>query len=80
MTSTVKSLAHLSNASWTEQLQFERLASVSPTSAQGGTVATSGPWVFYTPPGGFTNSDSFTYVIADSGALQATGSVSIARL
>ena len=34
-------------------------------------------WVFYTPPTGFTNSDTFSYVIADPGGLQATGLVSV---
>jgi hypothetical protein len=53
------------------------LSSVSPTSTEGGTVVVSGAWVLYTPPTGFTNSDSFAYVIADSGGLQATGSVSV---
>jgi hypothetical protein len=51
--------------------------SASPTSTNGGTVAVSGNWVFYTPPQGFTNSDTFSYVIQDSGGLQATGLVSI---
>jgi hypothetical protein len=53
------------------------LNSVSATSAAGGTVVSHGKWISYNPPGGFTNSDSFSYVIADSGGLQATGSVSI---
>lgn len=51
--------------------------SVSPASAAGGTVVVTNNWVFYAPSPGFTNSDSFSYVIADSGGLQATGSVSI---
>ncbi len=51
--------------------------SASPTSTNGGTVAVSGNWIFYTPPQGFTNSDTFSYVIQDSGGLQATGLVSI---
>lgn len=51
--------------------------SVSPASAGGGTVVVANNWVFYAPSPGFTNSDSFSYVIADSGGLQATGSVSI---
>jgi hypothetical protein len=45
------------------------LSAVGPTSAAGG--------VIYNPPAGFTNADSFSYVIANSGGLQATGSVSV---
>lgn len=56
------------------------IVSVSSTSAAGGTVAVSGPWIRYTPSAGFTNSDSFSYVIADTGGLQATGSVSVVVL
>jgi hypothetical protein len=54
------------------------LSSVTPISAAGGTVVVSNTWVFYTPPAGFTNPDAYSYVIADTGGLQATGSVSIA--
>jgi hypothetical protein len=52
--------------------------SVSATSMSGGTNVLQGNWVFYQPPSGFTNSDSFSYVIRDSSGLQATGSVSVA--
>ncbi len=52
--------------------------SAGPASAAGGTVTVAGGWINYTPPAGFTNADSYTYVIADSGGLQATGTVSIA--
>jgi hypothetical protein len=51
--------------------------SVSPTSAAGGAVVATNKWVFYTPPSGFTNSDTLSYVVADSFGLQATGSVSV---
>jgi hypothetical protein len=51
--------------------------SVSATSAQSGAVATNSGWVFYTPPAGYTNTDSFSYVATDGG-LQATGSVAVA--
>jgi len=54
------------------------LTSVVPTSVGGGAVIASNNWVFYTPPPGFTNSDNFSYVIADGYGLQATGSVSVA--
>ena len=52
--------------------------SANPMSANGGTITRQGNWIFYQPPPGFTNADSFTYVIADSGGLQTTGSVSVA--
>lgn len=54
--------------------------SVSATSASGGAITVQDGWILYEPPVGFTNSDSFSYVIADSGGLQATGSVSITVL
>jgi hypothetical protein len=53
------------------------LVSVGATSAAGGTVVMHGKWISYNPPPGFTNADSFTYVIADKDGLTATGSVSI---
>ena len=53
------------------------LQSVSPTSAQGGTVVVNGLWIFYTPPAGFTNADSFTYVVVDTFGFVATGNVLI---
>ena len=55
-------------------------SSVNATSAGGGTVAVSGLWIRYTPLPGLTNSDSFSYVLADSGGLQATGLVSVTIL
>jgi autotransporter-associated beta strand protein len=54
--------------------------SVSATSASGGTNVVHGVWISYAPPAGFTNADSFSYIIADSGGLQATGTVSITIL
>ena len=54
--------------------------SVSPVSAAGGTVLVQGSWIDYEPPAGFTNADSYSYVMADSGGLLATGIVSIAIL
>ena len=53
------------------------LYSVSAASVQGGIIATNLGWVFYTRPAGYTNADSFSYVITD-GSLQATGSVAVA--
>jgi hypothetical protein len=51
--------------------------SVSAASAAGGTVSQSGDWVFYTPPAGFTNADSFTYVVSDDLGEFATGTVAV---
>jgi len=42
--------------------------SVSPSSTQGGNITRSGDGLFYTPPAGFTNEDSFTYTISDGHA------------
>jgi subtilase family serine protease len=53
------------------------LVSAGPTSTNGGSVVVTNNWIFYTPQPGFTNSDSFSYVIQDSGGAQATGLVSI---
>jgi hypothetical protein len=53
------------------------LVSAGPTSAQGGTVTTNGSWIFYTPPPGFTNADSFTYTISDGRGAPVTGSVMV---
>jgi len=53
------------------------LESISSTSAAGGVVSLEGQWVHYTPPPGYTNSDSFTYVIRDGRGGTATGTVSI---
>ncbi|MBI5383957.1 MAG: Ig-like domain repeat protein [Verrucomicrobia bacterium] len=55
-----------------------QLLAVSATSANGGAVTRNGDWVFYTPPAGFTNQDSFTYTIAESHGAQATGTVIVA--
>jgi len=55
------------------------LSSVSAASAQGGIVTTNFGWFFYMRPAGFTNADSFAYVITD-GSLQATGAVAVAMV
>ncbi|MEP6662678.1 MAG: YDG domain-containing protein, partial [Verrucomicrobiota bacterium] len=54
------------------------LVSVNPASGAGGTIVMQNGWVIYAPPVGFTNADTFSYVIADGLGLQATGVVSIA--
>jgi hypothetical protein len=53
------------------------LVAVDATSAAGGLVTRLGQWICYVPPAGFTNSDSFSYVITNRSGLTATGSVSI---
>jgi hypothetical protein len=34
--------------------------------------------VFYTPPAGFTNADSFTYTVTDNYGISATGTITVA--
>jgi hypothetical protein len=51
------------------------LDSVTPASANGGTVALNAGVVTYTPPAGFTGSDSFSYTISDGNGGTATASV-----
>jgi subtilisin-like proprotein convertase family protein len=50
---------------------------VNPTSTAGGTLIQSNGWVFYTPPTGFTNDDSFTYIVSDGFGAFATGTVEV---
>ncbi len=54
------------------------LVSVNPTGDFGGTITNQGKWICYQPLPGFTNSDSFSYVVADDFGLQTTGVVAIA--
>ncbi len=54
--------------------------SASSTSASNATISVSGRWVFYTPPAGFTNADSFTYTVTDAYGGSATGIVTVAIL
>ncbi len=51
---------------------------VSSVSASNATITVSGGWVFYTPPAGFTNADSFTYTVNDGYGGSATGTVTVA--
>ena len=53
------------------------VVSVSPASANGGTVALGGGLLTYTPPAGFMGVDSFTYAISDGLGGTATGTVSV---
>jgi hypothetical protein len=50
--------------------------SVNATSANGGTVVSNSGWIFYTPPAGSTNADSFTYNISD-GFASVPGTVNV---
>ncbi|HTG44693.1 MAG TPA: MBG domain-containing protein [Verrucomicrobiae bacterium] len=52
--------------------------SVSPTSANAGTIAVDGLWAYYTAASGFTNADWFTYTITDGQGGSAIGTVTIA--
>lgn len=54
------------------------IVSVSPTSANGGTITVLGGWAIYTPPVGFTNADSFTYTVEDNFGETAVGTVTVA--
>jgi hypothetical protein len=51
---------------------------VDSTSANSATITVNGGWVFYTPPSGFTNADSFTYTITDPRGGSAIGTVAVA--
>ena len=53
------------------------LLNVSLASANGGSVTRNGNWVFYTPPAGFTNVDTFTYEIGDGRGPSVTGTVTV---
>lgn len=55
------------------------LVSVGPTSTHGGGVATNSGWVIYSPPAGYTNADSFTFVLSDGrgGISQGTAVVNV---
>jgi len=52
----------------------------SPKSTEGGTVGLTNGWIYYTPPSGPVNADSFTYTIHDSLNALGVGTVSIATV
>jgi PKD repeat protein len=52
------------------------VSAIDAVSAQGGTIAASGPNYVYTPPAGFVGTDTFDYTITD-GALSASAQVTI---
>jgi uncharacterized membrane protein len=51
------------------------LASYSPRTTNGGTVILQGDWLTYTPAGGFTGEDHFSYTITDNRGGLATANV-----
>ncbi len=53
------------------------LDSISATSAAGGMLNLSGGWIFYLPPPGFTNADSFHYTVKDGSGASSVGTVTI---
>ncbi len=53
------------------------LASTASTSVLGGTVVSNGVWLFYTSPAGNTNTDRFSYTIADTLGGISEGTVTI---
>ena len=52
-------------------------ATVSTTSANGGTITVANGWVFYTPAEGNMSADSFTYTIVDGYGGTSTGTVTV---
>lgn len=52
--------------------------SVHTNSAAGGSVVLQDGWIFYTPPAGLTNSDSFVYQVSDAFGGTAQGNVAVA--
>jgi len=53
------------------------LVSVSAASANGGTVVATNGWIFYTPAPGFTNTDTFTYLVTDGWSAPVAGTVTV---
>ena len=53
------------------------VTAVSPGSEQGGGVILAEGLVAYTPPGGFTGTDAFTYTVTDAGGDTALGRVTL---
>ncbi|HTI72850.1 MAG TPA: Ig-like domain-containing protein [Candidatus Limnocylindria bacterium] len=56
---------------------FLNLISVSATSGHGGEVKLDWPWIYYTPPTGFSGIDTFTYIIGDGHGGTATATVTL---
>ncbi len=53
-------------------------AGVSAASVNGGTVVSNAGWIIFTPATGFTNSDTFTYLLSDGWGAPVTGTVTVA--
>jgi hypothetical protein len=53
---------------------------VARQSAGGATLTVLQDSIYYSPPPGFTNADTFTYTIADSWGAQSTGTVTVVML
>jgi Bacterial Ig domain/SdrD B-like domain/Dockerin type I domain len=60
-----------------EASQTLTVLSVSPTGSAGGTVGLSGGNVTYTPLPNFNGTETYTYVVQDSGGATATGTVTM---
>jgi hypothetical protein len=50
---------------------------VSPSSAAGGVVGLTNNWIYYAPPGGSTNGDTFTYTVSDGHCGTDVGTVTV---
>ena len=50
---------------------------VSPNSAAGGTVGLTNNWIYYAPPGGSANGDTFTYIVSDGHCGTDVGTVTV---
>jgi hypothetical protein len=50
---------------------------VSPNSAAGGTMGLTNNWVYYSPPGGPANGDTFTYTVSDGHCGTDVGTVTV---
>jgi hypothetical protein len=53
------------------------LISVDSTGGSGATLTRRGSWIYYVPPEGFANSDTFTYAISDGHGQPTTGTVNV---
>ncbi len=54
------------------------LSSVSPLSTHGATVEMAGRYIFYTPPPGLDEEDTFTYIVVDGRGGSGAGIVTVA--
>ncbi len=56
---------------------FLTVTAVSPTSAHGADVALIWPWIYYLPPPGFNDTDTFSYTISDGFGGTATALIQV---